>query len=158
MVSARPRGIATWSRLLPWPSRRGPDFPHHSSRWRGWGRVAPAGVGQRTATPHTAMSTASPAGRHRSIVCRGVIRSPSFPTGGTFGLPCFIGDFGANIESSPASAPGTARQGAPPLSSPEDNPASDGVHIPGQSRLPATPAIAEYGVFSTPHTVARLLL
>jgi len=44
------------------------------------------------------------------------------------------------------------------MSSGEDSLASDGVHIAGQSPLATTPAMAEYGVFSTSPEMARPLL
>lgn len=51
-----------------------------------------------------------------------------------------------------------ALRGAPPVSSPEDSQAAVYVQIPGQSRAAPTPAVVAYGVFATPHDVARLLL
>jgi hypothetical protein len=77
-----------------------------------WARAV--GWGHRTASPHTAMINASPAGRHRSTVYRGPITLSSFPAGETFGLPYRIGDSGANIKSSQTSAPVEAQPGGAP--------------------------------------------
>src|SRR5207245_3574453 len=53
---------------------------------------------------------------------------------------------------------GQAMRVAPYVSSPEDSRSSGCVHIAVQSHSAITPTIAEYGVFSTLHKVARLLL
>ena len=47
---------------------------------------------------------------------------------------------------------------APPVSSPEDSRGTGSVQISGQAHDAIPPAVCTYGVFSTPHDVAHLLL
>lgn len=93
------------------PLRSSLPSPHHSSCGQVWSGVTPVGGAHRTARPHTAMINASPAGRHKSTVYKGVITLPSFPMCATFGLNHSIGDFEGNIESSHASVPVEAQPG-----------------------------------------------